>query len=160
MHTSSLGKPTLIYFFIQTQISIPNDTDSVAFGLENFLTSVSLQENGYYAYVAGNINIDRSICRAIIENLYTCDNIPKSAIWISPQNARQYSLFQKGHGSSNSVSVLQSIVSNGWADLPTLLDGAFNCTAQVSLSPLSSSVTIPQGKSKIWSHHDVCETSF
>jgi len=96
---------------------------------------MSLKENGWYGFAGTqNINLLLASCRRVKNvadnGLYDC---PARTVWISPQNRRQYFLQKKGVGKSNGISIISQIISNGWAGLPTLFDGAYNCTAQVSL---------------------------
>lgn len=121
-------------------MSIPDDADTIAFALKNYLTSMSLQENGWYAWVNSTdespvTKFDHiGLCSQGNNSLLDCS---LQTIWNSTQTGRQYFIYQKGKGNVGAVDLMDTIVTEGWADLPTLFDGAYNCTASVS-SPLHS----------------------
>ncbi|KAL6717251.1 hypothetical protein ACLMJK_005166 [Lecanora helva] len=111
-----------------TKVSIPDDTDDISFALKNYLTSISLKENGWYAYVGRNISLLGSGCLPVQDtNFFEC---PSMFLWMSPQNYRQYSFFQRGNGKSNARKLFQQLLSLGYVEMPTLVEGAYNCTAK------------------------------
>ena len=115
---------------MQTKVSIPDDTDDISFALKNYLTSISLKENGWYALVnSRNISLGSSGCTR--DNGTDFFNCEFAYIWMNPQNHRQYALYKKGNGESNAAPLFKQLLSLGYADMPTLVEGAYNCTAQV-----------------------------
>ncbi len=93
-----------------------------------------MQENGWYAWVNGTTDRPHhpmELCYKHTNNILDCY---LNTIWVSPQSGRRYYLRQKGKNKSNAVTLVDEVVGNGWADLLTLLDGAYNCTASVSPS--------------------------
>ena len=116
----------------QTKISIPDDTDDISFALKNYLTSVSLKENGWYAYVdSRNISLGQSGCTR--DNGTDFFNCGFSYIYMDPQNYRQFALYKRGDGQSNAGKLFKQLLSLGYANMPTLAEGAYDCTARVSL---------------------------
>ena len=91
-----------------------------------------MKENGWYAWVEGNVELGSDDCSAGNNSVYSCY---EKTMWISPSTQRQYCLIKESKGESNAVSLLEQIVANSWADLPTLIEGAYNCTASVSRTP-------------------------
>lgn len=138
---------------MQTQISVPDDTNSISFALKTYLTSLSMQENGWYAWFSEKIvrpQSGRGLCYKHTNNILDCT---LDTIWVSPQSSRRYYLRQKGQNKSTGVTLIDQIVGFGWADLPTLFDGAFNCTASVSL-PFGPFIQCP----RLWKVEDAeCE---
>jgi len=131
LHLSSLRGNTDPHS-LQTQISVPDDTNSISFALKTYLTSLSMQENGWYAWVNetnGRPHLGGGLCNKHSNNILDCN---LDTIWASPQSGRRYYLRQKGKNKSTGVALIDQIAGFGWADLPTLLDGAYNCTASVS----------------------------
>lgn len=75
-----------------------------------------------------------------------------TTIYWSPNTQRQYQFNHSGTGGPKNgtvvdpYSVLKLIEENQWADLPTMFDGAYNCTRQGFVKPLTSVVHIlPNG---------------
>ena len=116
-------------------MSIPNQTATLAISLKTLLTSKSLGQNGWYAGVRPFDLTMRPFesGRACpgppgpVTPVKTCGGGPT---WISPHTHQMYFLMQeKNKERSDSRHILDQIEDNNWADLPTLFDGAYNCTA-------------------------------
>lgn len=118
-------------------LSIPEDANNLDLALETYLTGTSLMQNDWFANV--NPQTDQAAikdftkeCSEQIPNtgIYSCHN---DAHYWSHQSGRWYALRhkkgKKGSTGDNSMNVLLKIAQNGWADLTTLFDGAYNCTA-------------------------------
>lgn len=50
-------------------------------------------------------------------------------IWWSPSSGRQYSLEHNGDSTVTAADLKNQLESQGWASMPELFDGSFNCTA-------------------------------
>lgn len=100
--------------------------------LRTYITSESMRQNGWYA-VPLRISTEEEY-----KNL--TDSAPTARgwragpgvvgkIWWSPTTGRQYSLEHKGNPTIDPPDLISSITTQGWANMPTLFDGSFNCTA-------------------------------
>ena len=125
-------------------LSLPNVTDGLDFALKTYLTSESLLQNGWYANIVGVYNVSQVTepgCTNITGGILcpqTGDSsqFSKSAgtFW-SSASGRQYLLYEH-KGNSYSYPILSAINSNGWADMGTLFDGSYTCTAEGKALPL------------------------
>ena len=138
--------PTFVNFtangaFTNSQtLSLPNATNGLDFALKTYVTSESLLQNGWSATYLGNFSADTEV--ATPEDAPYSTNIAggtlystthdndfethADAVFWSSQTGRSYQLTHSGN--KYSYNILSAINMNGWADLPTLFDGAFDCT--------------------------------
>ena len=116
------------------QQSVPAQTDAMALSLNTLVTSESMLNNGWYANASPDPQYYYQYspahwwyCSEQGPNIYSCKG---QGYFFSNASGRYYELKKKKHGSANGVELLQSIAQYGWADMNTLFDGAYNCTAE------------------------------
>lgn len=110
----------------QVQLSVPQQTDALSLALDTLLAGESLMQNNWFANVSPPPQASVTDCIAQGAGIYSCSN---DGFFLSADTGKLYALRHKGKGGQGSLNVLQQIASNGWADLNTLFDGAYNCTA-------------------------------
>ena len=113
-------------------IDIAAKTDDLDLALRTYLTSESMKQNGWYA-VPLRISTEEEY-KNLTDSASTArgwragpDVVNK--IWWSPVTGRQYSLENKGNPGVDPLDLKNSISSQGWADMTTLFDGSYKCTA-------------------------------
>ena len=113
-------------------IDIAIKTEGLDLALRTYVTSESMKQNGWYA-VPLKISSEEEY-QALVDAAPTAkgwrtgqDVVDK--IWWSPTTGRQYSLEHKGTFTVSARDLMESIESFGWANIPTLFDGSYNCTA-------------------------------
>ena len=113
-------------------IDIAAKTDDLDLALRTYITSESMKQNGWYA-VPLRISTQQEY-QALVDAAPTAlgwragpDVVDK--IYWSPASGRQYSLEHNGDNTIAPSDLRTSIESQGWADMITLFDGSFNCTA-------------------------------
>ena len=114
----------------QTSYSLPNQTVGLNIALKTYLVSTSLGDNGWWASPStGPYDLDGPVTCMDENNVCTGpDNT--TAIYYSPDTKRSYTLnANKGYGVA-AYQLTRDLVSNQWAPLNVLFDGAFNCTAE------------------------------
>ena len=114
----------------QTSYSLPNQTVGLNIALKTYLVSTSLGDNGWWASPSiGPYDLDGPVTCMDENNVCTGpDNT--TAIYYSPDTKRSYTLnANKGYGVT-AYQLTRDLVSNQWAPLNVLFDGAFNCTAE------------------------------
>lgn len=118
----------------QVQSSVPQQTNLLSLSLKTLLTGESLKQNRWFAnasptpYYWHEFQLkSRTDCTDTGNGVYSCNG--GDGFYFSESTGRYYGLRHKKGGGKNSLNVLQQIASNGWADLNTLFDGAYNCTA-------------------------------
>ena len=127
-------------FSSNESLSLPSKTDGLDYGLTTYLLSETMAKNGWYACPhLGPYPSAASVeaktypgwgCTMDSNNV--CSTVGDDALYWSQSTGRVYALSQKG-GDSNSKrpkQLTQDILSNGWAALDVLFDGAYNCTAE------------------------------
>lgn len=119
---------------MQAEMSIPAETNTIAYALKTYLTSLSMKENGWYAWTNGTFNLASTHgCRQYANNANFCDG--PDTVWTSPKTGRKFYIRQKKKRKSTGYQLMNDIMAQGWADLETLFEGAYNCTASVSYAP-------------------------
>ncbi|KAL6712916.1 hypothetical protein ACLMJK_009471 [Lecanora helva] len=118
-------------------LSLPNVTDGLDFALKTYMTSESLSQNDWFAVIYGYFNassFENANCANIAGGVLCSETGDKShydqsggTFW-SSSSGRMYML-QHHKGDSYSYPIMSAINSNGWADMVTLFDGAYNCVA-------------------------------
>ncbi|KAL8818948.1 MAG: hypothetical protein Q9191_007833 [Dirinaria sp. TL-2023a] len=146
--------PTFIGFaqsgaFCNNQtMDINNRTDYLDLALRTYITGASMQQNDWYAIP------EKILTEAEYKNLTnpTCANpsqphgcvtvdIVGETYW-SPVTGRTYRLQNKSHYTVAAPSLLDQIRSQKWADMATLFDGAYNCTASGRAGDINSTMQI------------------
>ena len=113
-------------------IDIAAKTNELDLALRTYITSESMKQNGWYA-VPLRISTEEEY-KALVEAAPTTrgwragpDVVNK--IWWSPFSGRQYSLESKRSDTIKPGDLINSIINGGWAHLPTIFDGSYECTA-------------------------------
>ena len=132
-------------FSTQQSLSLPNATNGLNFALKTLITSESLAQNSWYGLIMGVYaetpasGLDGPECMNVTGGIICSDTGDKSqynsvpaTFWSSATN-REYTLMQT-KGASQSYGILTAINANGWADLATLFDGAYQCTFEGMIS--------------------------
>ena len=114
-------------------IDIAEKTDDLDLALRTYITSESMKQNGWYA-VPLKISTQQEY-QALVDAAPTAmgwregpDVVGK--IYWSPASGRQYSLEHNGGDTIAPSDLRTSIESQGWADMVTLFDGSYTCTAR------------------------------
>ena len=113
-------------------IDIATKTNELDLALRTYITSESMKQNGWYA-VPLRISTEEEY-KALVEAAPTARGWragPEvvNKIWWSPFSGRQYSLESKRPDTIKPGDLINSIVDGGWAHLPTIFDGSYECTA-------------------------------
>lgn len=113
-------------------IDIAAKTNELDLALRTYITSESLKQNGWYA-VPLRISTEEEY-KALVEAAPTARGWragPEvvNKIWWSPFTGRQYSLESKRPDTIKPGELINSIINGGWAHLPTIFDGSYDCTA-------------------------------
>ena len=118
----------------QGSFSIPNETVGLDIALKTYLSSMAMKGNGWWAapipglWQPGDV-LDEYGCNFDDNNV--CSDYVDSAYYLSPDTGRLYFLEQTtGYPVRKPHQLTQDLVSNQWAPLNVLFDGAFNCTAK------------------------------
>ena len=113
-------------------IDIAAKTNELDLALRTYITSESMKQNGWYA-VPLRISTEEEY-KGLVEAAPTAwgwragpEVVNK--IWWSPFTGRQYSLEHKGPETIKAKDLINSIINGGWAHLPTIFDGSYECTA-------------------------------
>lgn len=113
-------------------IDIAMKTEGLDIALRTYVTSESMKQNGWYA-VPLKISTEEEY-QALVDAAPTAkgwrngsDVVDK--IWWSPTTGRQFSLEHSGTFTVSSPDLMANIESYGWANIPTLFGGSYNCTA-------------------------------
>lgn len=127
-------------------LSLPQQTTGLTHALYNYITSEVLAKNGWVGTVVeldpskypslqsleqGALSPSLALHCNATTNI--CESNDKSQTWFWSSNThRVFSMFGPDFPDYNNTwnKVMHEIVDNQWADLETLLDGAFNCTFQ------------------------------
>ena len=131
-------------------LSLPNVTQGLDFALKTYMTSESLQQNGWYAAITGTFTPEQIFAPGMSGG--NCANITggmlcsetgdssqydqSAGLFWSATSNRQY-IVQNHKGNSYSYPILSNINSNGWADMLTLFDGSYDCTFSGMILPPS-----------------------
>lgn len=116
-------------------MDVNNQTKYLDLALRTYITGASMQQNDWYA-IPGLIlteteykNLNNTPC-TIPSQPHGCPTIDivGQTYW-SPVTGRTYRLQNKSHYTVSANSLLGQIQNETWADMPTLFDGAYNCTA-------------------------------
>lgn len=117
----------------QQSYSLPNQTVGLDIALKTYLVSMAMWNNGWYASVGtGPYSIGGPVSCMDANNVCTDQEPGVGATYFSPDTHRAYGL----HGSSalaggtSAYKLTQYLVSEQWAPLNVLFDGAFNCTME------------------------------
>ncbi|KAL8706127.1 MAG: hypothetical protein Q9201_000829 [Fulgogasparrea decipioides] len=107
--------------------------------LQTYLVSESLKQNGWYAVplkVSTQAEYENLHDAPCMQTVHGCmgPEISVSQIYWSPASGRQYQLWKNGDRQTGPGAVLDQIKSKGWANLPLLFDGAYNCTVHAQLN--------------------------
>lgn len=109
------------------------------------MLSETLRQNGWSAVqtqrIAGPLGSERAVeawgevCgnRATSTETRVCDRGEGGVFYLSPETGRVYRFRYQGNGSKTTVGEAQLLGlmrDGGWADLPGLFDGGWNCTVQ------------------------------
>ena len=110
------------------------DLTSISIGPKTYVTSAYLQQNGWYAIpgtLAASAQTFRADCDAGSFNAAGYCSKKKQAVYWSSETKRTYTLAHEGStgGKLASTALLNQTAEAGWASLPLLFDGAYNCTA-------------------------------
>lgn len=113
-------------------ISLPAKTAGLDFALTTYMLSEAMAQNGWYITPYNGRypreRMDKMADGCTMDDNNVCSIYELVTFW-SASTGRIYNL---NNGRGNHVSPLkltQAIVTNGWASLEVLFDGAFNCTA-------------------------------
>lgn len=118
-------------------LSLPNVTNGLDLALRTYMTSESLSQNGWFAVIYGTYNASTFIndpsCANISGGMLCSETgdskeyAKSSGLFWSNVSQRQYLLLQH-KGDSYSWPILNNTNVNGWANMQTLFDGAYDCT--------------------------------
>lgn len=126
-------------------LSLPNVTAGLDFALKTYMTGESLLQNGWFGLIIGEwtedkLNLNGGGCAKVSGGII-CPETTDSSKWDqaaglfwSNISGRQYMLSTNKNNRA-SLSILNAINANGWADLQTLFDGAYKCTFEGEISP-------------------------
>ena len=129
-------------------MSLPNETQGLDFALKTYMTSESLLQNGWVGVLEGTYTADQTttmVSCAPVTGGKLCagtgdqSQYSKSAGSFWDQNTGRLYTLLKTKGDSYSYPILSAINVNGWADLGTLFDGAYSCTADGTFTPYKTS---------------------
>ncbi|KAL8773807.1 MAG: hypothetical protein Q9194_004219 [Teloschistes cf. exilis] len=112
--------------------------NNLAIVLQTYMLSQSIKQNGWYAIPLGvstQAEYEALHDPPCFQTIHGCQPsaITVSQIYWSPVTGRQYQMWQKGGGPTGPGKILDEIKNAGWANMPLMFDGAFNCTAQGQL---------------------------
>ncbi len=117
-------------------LSLPAKTDGLDYALTTYMLSEAMAKNGWYIVPhLGPYNSAAEVangpfgCTMGPNNVCTVDD--QASFW-SESSRRVYTLTNAEHNDNKKtpLQLTQDIISNGWAALNVLFDGAFNCTAE------------------------------
>lgn len=113
--------------------------NDIAIILQTYMVSESLKQNGWYAIplkISTQAEYESLHDPACTPTIHGCNTpeVTVSQIYWSPASGRQYQLWKKGDIPTGPGKVLDQIKAKGWANLPLLFDGAYNCTANGQLN--------------------------
>ena len=126
--------------FVQAS-ALKSSTPSIGLALLTYVVSETLAQNDFSIIpLATSRAVDFvPLTNAQRKAHWNGENIlrgqGKQTLYWSPNTSRQYQLTWNGGKLANGstidpFNVLTQIEDNGWADLPTLFDGAYNCTLE------------------------------
>lgn len=111
----------------QDQVSLPDDTTSLGSALNTYVLSTAMTANGMHALPI------LASSKAYIESTKSCTFDDTNNICVSPGNYYSY-FFSEATNIAYSMygpsDVLNDIVTNHWAPLEALFDGAYNCAVK------------------------------
>lgn len=112
--------------------------NNLAVLLQTYMLSQSLKQNGWYAIplkVSTQAEYEALHDPPCFQTIHGCQPsaITVTQIYWSPVTGRQYQMWQKGDRTMGPGKILDQIKTAGWANMPLLFDGAYNCTAQGQL---------------------------
>ena len=142
-----------------TPTSLSKTTPGVDLALLTYATSSTLAQQNFSVTLPAATGLDGAVSLTELQrhSHYNGSNVLQTpagtTIYWSPNTRRQYQFNHSGTGGpkngtvADPYSVLKLIEGNQWADLPTMFDGAYNCTSQGFVGPLTSVVHIlPDGR--------------
>ena len=117
-------------------IDIAEKTDHLDLALRTYITAESMRQNGWYAVplristeAEYKAQVDASLVEGVARHWSEGPEVV-GKIWWSPVSGRQYSLEHKDDVTIKPPELKNLIISEGWADMVTLFDGAYDCTAR------------------------------
>ena len=115
--------------------SLPNGTEGLDFALRTYVLTTAMSRNGWYAHYSTGYttkfqveenfsNVDGSAETCQMDANSICGF---NAYWSNTTNT-VYSLAKDTGWALTGNNLMETIVTNGWADLSTMFDAGLNCT--------------------------------
>lgn len=120
-------------------VSLAAKTDGLDYALTTYLLSETMSKNGWFGSPHLGPYPDAASVESstypgwacTMDSNHVCTAYGTDAVYWSQSTQRAYSLSQvSGNIGKSPKQLTQDIVSNGWAALDVLFDGAYNCTAE------------------------------
>ena len=116
----------------QASYSLPNQSVGLDIALKTYLVSMAMWNNGWFATpLMGPYDLNGPVTCMDENNVCTEGNPGVLATYFSPDTKRAYGLHcSSSNPGTSAYQLTRDLVSNQWAPLNVLFDGAFNCTAE------------------------------
>ena len=112
-----------------TSLALPTKTEGLDFAFSTYLLSLAMGKNGWQAYKSQNLTKEEMTTSAAEGCTWDANNLCGQGFFASPVTGNVYNLLvEKWPNNNDPNQVMKDIISNNWADLSILFDGAYNCT--------------------------------